>query len=204
MKKQQDKKDSLIKMTLALTLITVVSALILGYTYEITKKPIAEAENRAELAAIEAVIGTDYDNNPYQDKMLIPTKHGKEKLELYPARKNGKITSFAMKTFSNQGFGGKIELIVGFNIDGRILNYQILSSKETPGLGSKVSENKFKSQFKGLVARTSSFKVTKDGGDIDGVTAATISSRAVIDAINRAYGAYKKLNRGENKNEQKH
>ena len=179
MKKQQDKKDSLIKMTLALTLITVVSALILGYTYEITKKPIAEAENRAELAAIEAVIGTDYDNNPYQDKMLIPTKHGKEKLELYPTRKNGKITSFAMKTFSNQGFGGKIELIVGFNIDGRILNYQILSSKETPGLGSKISENKFKSQFKGLIARTSSFKVTKDGGDIDGVTAATISSRAV-------------------------
>ena len=142
MKKQQDKKDSLIKMTLALTLITVVSALILGYTYEITKKPIAEAENRAELAAIEAVIGTDYDNNPYQDKMLIPTKHGKEKLELYPARKNGKITSFAMKTFSNQGFGGKIELIVGFNIDGRILNYQILSSKETPGLGSKISKTK--------------------------------------------------------------
>ena len=77
MKKQQDKKDSLIKMTLALTLITVVSALILGYTYEITKKPIAEAENRAELAAIEAVIGTNYDNNPYQDKMLIPTKLGK-------------------------------------------------------------------------------------------------------------------------------
>ena len=204
MKKQQDKKDSLIKMTLALTLITVVSALILGYTYEITKKPIAEAENRAELAAIEAVIGTDYDNNPYQDKMLIPTKHGKEKLELYPARKNGKITSFAMKTFSNQGFGGKIELIVGFNINGRILNYQILSSKETPGLGSKISENKFKSQFKGFVARTSSFKVTKDGGDIDGVTAATISSRAVIDAINRAYGAYKKLNKEKNKNEQKH
>ena len=204
MEKQTDKKDSLIKMTAALTVITVISALILGYTYEITKEPISKAQNQAELSAIEAVIGTDYDNNPYQDKMLIPTRSGKEKLEFYPARKDGKITSFAIKTFSNQGFGGKIELIVGFNIDGRILNYQVISSKETPGLGSKISENKFKNQFKGLTARTSSFRVTKDGGDIDGITAATISSRAVIDAINRAYGAYKKLNRGEKQHEQKH
>lgn len=196
MVKQRTRQDSLIRMVIALTLITSISALILSWVHEQTKVPIEQAQNNEELKAIEAVIGNDFDNNPYQDRMKIPTSHGKDKLDLYIGRKDNKIKAIAIKTYSNQAFGGRLELIVGFNILGQIKTYKILKSNETPGLGSKVSEEKFKSQFSGLKPRTSSFRLTKDGGDIDGVTAATISSRAVINAINRAYKAYQRFRSG--------
>ena len=90
----------------------------------------------------------------------------------------------------DSGFSGRIELIVGFLLDGTINGYKIIDQKETPGLGTKVSENKFSEQFKGMNPGSGSFKVRQDGGEIDAVTSATISSRAVIDAIKRGYDNY--------------
>ena len=86
--------------------------------------------------------------------------------------------------------------MVGFMLDGSISGYKLIDHKETPGLGTKVADEAFAGQFKGLNPDKVDFRVKKDGGDIDAVTAATISSRAVIDAIQRAYDAYTTFSAG--------
>lgn len=177
------------KMVFTLTLIAVLSAFILGEVEQLTKAPIQEAKNQRELAAISEVVD-EFDNNPFAERMIILSADKKDKLTLYPARKDGTINSVAIKTYSNNGFGGKIEMMVGLFMDGSITGYKIIDHKETPGLGTKVSEPKFKDQFSGFSPKKNKLKVRQDGGDIDAVTAATISSRAVIDGITRAIDAY--------------
>ena len=115
---------------------------------------------------------------------------------LYPARRNGTISAVAIKTSTNKGFGGRMDLIVGFFLDGTISGYKVINANETPGLGSKVDEPRFKEQFSGIRPQKNLFKVKQDGGEIDAVTAATISSGAVIDAIQKAYDAYNKFSTG--------
>ena len=188
--------NSLWAMIFSLVGVSVFSGLILGFVYEQTLAPIQSAQSRIELNAITDIIGSDYDNNPFTDKTYIYDDNG-NKLEFYPARKGGQIKAFAIKTFSNQAFGGRLELIVGFGINGKILGYKIVSSQETPGLGTKVNDAEFAAQFKGLIPSFNSFNVRQDGGEIDAITSATISSRAVIDAIRRAYNAYQKLSSGD-------
>ena len=95
-----------------------------------------------------------------------------------------------MKTNRNKGFRGRFDFIGGCLLDGTINGYKIIEQNDTPGLGTKVSENKFSEQFKGMNPGSGSFKVRQDGGEIDAVTSATISSRAVIDAIKRGYDNY--------------
>ena len=184
------------KVLASLTGIAVVSAFVMSGVYQITKEPIAKAKDSQELEAISEVV-EEFDNDPFAEKTIITTPDKKHKLAFFPARKNGVINSFAIKTYSNNGFGGRIEMIVGFYIDGAIKNFKITEHQETPGLGSKADENKFKSQFDGFNPNKHIFKVKKDGGEIDGITAATITSRAVIDAIQRAVDAYNNFNAGK-------
>ncbi len=184
-----------LKMLATLTIIAVLSAFVLASVYKLTEKPIQEAKDQRELEAISQVVEA-FDNNPFAEKMIITTPDKKHRLELFPARKNGSINSFAIKTYSNSGFGGRMELIVGFYIDGSIKSFKIIEHHETPGLGSKADEPKFKNQFDGFNPGKHKFKVRQDGGDIDGITAATITSRAVIDAIQRAIDAYNNFNAG--------
>ncbi|HRC93634.1 MAG TPA: RnfABCDGE type electron transport complex subunit G, partial [Tenuifilaceae bacterium] len=91
------------------------------------------------------------------------------------------------------GFGGRIELMVGFLPDGTINKITVISHKETPGLGDKIDPGKsdFSVQFEGKNPETFKVMVKKDGGDVDAITASTISSRAFCDAVNRAYKAFK-------------
>ena len=102
----------------------------------------------------------------------------------------------AVKTFSDNGFGGRIELIVGLLRDGTITGYKVLSQKETPGLGTKIAEEDFAGQFVGLNSYLDDISLTRSGGSIDAVTGATISSKAVIDAVGKAVETYKKFNAG--------
>lgn len=190
-------KSNFINMVLTLTIIALVAAFILSYVEQLTKEPISRAKDTRELEAIASVI-KEFDNDPFAEKLTITSANKKQKFELYPARKDGVINSYAIKTFSNNGFGGKIEMIVGFLMDGSINNFIITQSSETPGLGTKISDEKFKSQFRGLNPNKHGFKVRQDGGEIDAVTAATISSRAAIDAIKKAAKAYNNFNTGNN------
>ena len=182
-------------MIAALLAVAVLSAAALGYVYQITKEPIARAKDQKTLDAIREVVGT-FDNNPFAEKTTIATPDGKSELELYPARENGIVTSVAIKTFSDNGFGGRIELIIGMLMDGTVTGYKFIEQKETPGLGTKIAESKFADQFIGLNSYHDQFKLKKDGGEIDAVTGATISSRAVIDAVEKAVSTYKKFNAG--------
>lgn len=182
--------STLFNMVAAMVIVAVLAGSLLGTSYLITKEPIQKAKDQRSLQAIKEVVNGEFDNNPYLDKIVIP----KSEIELYPARQGSKVTSVAIKTYSNNAFSGKIELIVGFFLDGTINGYKVISQKETPGLGTKVTENKFSSQFHGLNPGDRHFKVKQDGGEIDAVTSATISSRAVIDAIQRAHRIYSKFN----------
>lgn len=196
MANQATLKSSLLNMILILVLVSGLSALILGFVYEKTQGPIQASKDNRELQAIMEIIPGGFDNDPFSEKTIITTSDNQSRLEMYPIRNDGVITALAIKSYSNKAFGGKIEVIVGISLDGKISGYKIVDHKETPGLGTKVMDAKFSHQFIGLNPDKTNFKVKQDGGDIDAVTAATISSRAVIDSIQRAYDAYNKFSAG--------
>lgn len=195
MKKSRKVSSSFINMALALLITSTLSAFVVGYIQKITAGPIKEAKYQKELSGIASVVN-EFNNNPYEEKMIITTPDKRHKLQLFPIRKDGVVNSYAIKTYSTAGFSGRIDLIVGFYIDGAIKDFIITDHKETPGLGSKINEPKFKKQFDRFNPNKRVFKVRQDGGEIDAVTGATISSRAVISAIQRAVDAFNNFYKG--------
>lgn len=180
------KKESSFKnMVLSLTLIAAIFACALGLVYELTKGPIAQTKLDNKLNAIRQVV-PEFTNDPNSDTYRLPTPEG-DSLDIYPAKNGDEIIAYAVNTYTNNGFSGQFTLMVGFNSDGSIYDISVLEHSETPGLGSKMSDSKFKDQFKGKNPSSFSLSVKKDGGDVDAITAATISSRAFGDAVNRAY-----------------
>lgn len=186
-------KSSLFNMIFVMLIVCGLSAWALGYVYQITKEPIDIAKNQKTVDAIAKIVG-EFDNNPFDEKTNINA--GKSKLEMFPARQNGNISAVAIKTYSKNGFSGKIELIIGISMDGTILGYKVIEHAETQGLGSKITEKKFSDQFVGLNTKSSEYKLSNDGGEVDALTGATISSKAVVDAIGKAAKAYNKFSAG--------
>jgi electron transport complex protein RnfG len=121
----------------------------------------------------------------------LPTGEG-DSLDIYPAKMNGEIVGYAVNTYTKKGFSGNISLMAGFKPDGTILDITVLEHKETPGLGTKMTEPEFKDQFADKNPGEFVLKVKKDGGPVDAITAATISSRAFCDAVQRAYNTLQK------------
>jgi electron transport complex protein RnfG len=177
-------------MVLSLTLIALGSSAGLGFVYELTKEPIAISVLNKKLNAIREVVPV-FDNNPNEEMFMLATGEG-DSLEIYPAKKNGEIIGYAVNTYTNKGFSGYINLMAGFKPDGTIINISVLQQKETPGLGTKMAEPGFKDQFMEKNPADFKLKVSKDGGPVDAITAATISSRAFCDAIERAYNTLQK------------
>jgi len=97
-----------------------------------------------------------------------------------------------VETFTQKGFSGLIKLMIGFAPDGTIIDISVLQHQETPGLGDKIENAKssFSAQFQGKNPENFKLVVKKDRGDVDAITASTISSRAYCDAVQRAYNAY--------------
>lgn len=178
-------KSTFINMVLVLCTVTLISALSLGYVFNMTKDKIAFSKEQKKLQAIKEVILPGFDNMPNKEMFTITSDNGGT-LECYPAKKNGKITSIAIKTYTKMGFSGEIWLMAGFLPDGTINTTSVIDQKETPGLGTKIM-GKFKDQYEGKNPGNFNIKVKKDGGNIDGITAATISSRAFSDAVARAH-----------------
>jgi electron transport complex protein RnfG len=177
-------------MVLSLTLISLGAAACLGFVYEFTKKPIELSNLNKKLDAIKLVV-PEFTNNPNSEMFKLPTGEG-DSLEIYPAKKGDVVVGYAVNTYSKKGFAGKITLMAGFKPDGTILNIKVLEQKETPGLGTKMTEPAFKDQFNDKDPAQFNLKVKKDGGSVDAITAATISSRAFCDAVQRAYGTLQK------------
>jgi len=183
------KESTFTTMVLTLFLVTFIASAALGYLYEVTKGPIAASKLAKLNNAIKEVVpafDTIPQNNVYKKGVDGDT------LVFYPAQKDGELVGTAVSTFTNQGFSGEIKLMVGFLPDGTIHNISVLEHKETPGLGDKMQKNKsdWSIQFNGKNPDNFQLKVTKDGGDVDAITASTISSRAFCEAVQRAYNAY--------------
>ena len=177
-------------MVLSLTLISLVAAVCLGFAYELTKKPIEMSVLNKKLEAIKLVV-PGFTNDPNSEMYRLPTGEG-DSLEIYPAKKDDVIIGYAINTYTNKGFSGDIFMMAGFRSDGTIINITVLNQKETPGLGTKMAEPKFKDQFNDKNPSEFKLKVKKDGGPVDAITAATISSRAFCDAVQRAYNTLQK------------
>lgn len=187
------KESTFLNMVLTLFIITLLASTALGYIYEITKEPIAQSKIKKKLRAIKQVV-PEFANNPDEEKYKVASPDGLDSLEFYPAKKDGKIVGTAIETYTKKGFSGLIKIMVGFKPDGTIYNISVLEHKETPGLGTKMAEAKFKNQFIGKNPSGFILNVKKDGGQVDAITAATISSRAFCDAVQKAYDAYKEHN----------
>lgn len=184
------KKESNFKnMVLTLFMVTFIASAALGYIYELTKAPIAASKLAKQNNAIKQVV-PDFNNEP--GKEIYKMGLDGDTLEFFPAKRDGELVGTAVSTFTNKGFSGNIKIMVGFLPDGTINNISVLEHKETPGLGDKMQKNKsdWSVQFNGKNPEDFQLKVTKDGGDVDAITASTITSRAFCDAVERAYNAY--------------
>lgn len=194
------KANKLSGIIIAMLIVAFCSATLIGIVRNITAEPIQEAQNKMIADSIKEVVSSDFDNDPYAEKIVI--RQGKESFTLYPARQDGHVTSLVMKSFSNKGYGGRIDVLVNFLPDGTIGGYKVIQHKETPGLGSKVNDESFKKGVIGKKPSTQAFKVKQDGGEVDAITGATITSRALIDAVQKAYDGYQKFNAGISHEEQ--
>lgn len=178
-------KSTAINMVSVLGTITLVSALAVSGFYLLTKDAIELAnQNKLNSAISEVVPG--FDNAPSSECFLSQAASG-DSLLVYPAKKGEELIGYAVKTYSMNGYGGEIDLMVGVKVDGTINAVTVLSEAETPGLGHKMStEDVLTSQFRGVDPSKMKIAVKKAGGDVDAITAATISSKAFCDAVNRA------------------
>ncbi len=183
------KESTFFNMVSTLFVIALISSVSVGSVYEITKAPIAQAQLEKKTNAIQQVV-PEFDNNPINEGSTVQTGNGF--FYLYPAMNNGVLVGTAVEAFSNNGFGGEVKVMVGFLPDGSIHDIAVIQHKETPGLGDKIdpSKSNFLKQFQGKHAMNFRVRVKKDGGDVDAITAATISSRAFCDAVQQAYQAY--------------
>jgi Na+-translocating ferredoxin:NAD+ oxidoreductase subunit G len=177
-------------MVMALTLVSVAAAASLGFVYELTKKPIELSILNKKLEAIKQVV-PGFTNDPNSEMFRLPTDEG-DSLDIYPAKLDDEVIGYAVNTYTNEGFSGYISLMAGFKPDGTIINITVLAHKETPGLGTKMAEPKFKDQFLEKNPAEFILKVKKDGGQVDAITAATITARAFCDAVDRAYKTLQK------------
>lgn len=170
-------KDSNFKMVLILCAVAAVAAFILSLVNMATKEKIAEAYRQEFLRGLTAVL-PEYDNEP--DKTILEVKDKK----IYVAKNDNKTVAYAIKSTSPKGYGGDVVVLVGVKPDGRINGIEILRHAETPGLGNKITEESWQKSFDNLTIKDD-IAVKKDGGIIDQFSGATISPRAVCEAVDK-------------------
>ena len=190
-----DKLKSTFKnMFFSLFIICLTVAVLLAQVNRMTAGPIAEAKALKLQNAIQEVV-PEFDNDPVADSYAIAGEQG-DSLTVYPAKRNNELVGFAVKSYSNNGFAGNIQLMIGFDMENKIVNYSVLEHAETPGLGAKMTQwfRDTAKPLQSIIGRDMTkgpLTVSKDGGNVDAITASTITSRAFLEAVNRAYSVYK-------------
>lgn len=178
-------------MAITLLSITLIASASLAMVYNVTKEPIKLVQIENKNKSIKEVL-PDFDNQPFTELYKIPSDG--DSLVCYPGKLNGEIIGVAVETYTKKGYSGFISIMVGFKPDGTIINYSVIEHKETPGLGTKMVDwfktDKKEQSIIGKNPGINNLTVKKDGGEVDAITAATISSRAFCDGIQRAYNAY--------------
>ena len=179
--------STLKNMTLCLTLVCLICAAVVGVAYAVTKEPIDAAAQAKTTASIARVLPA-FSATPQEGSIRV----GGTDYKYYQVDGAGcAIIS------STSGFGGLLTLMVGIAEDGTVHNTTVLSHSETPGLGAKcATDEHFMSQFRGLDPSVRTLAVKKDGGDLDAITASTITSRAYALAVSNAVNVFKQLTQG--------
>jgi len=177
----------LLKLTIILTIICSAAATALALVYNLTKDPIAYQKRLKKLKAIRAV-QPDYDNEPDQDFIDLPMAENKKRdsghIRFYITKKGGAFTGVVF-TVSAAGYGGTLEIMLGVTPGGTITGVEVINHSETPGLGAKITEDSFCLQFKSKNLGNTKWALKKDGGEVDQITGATISPRAVVKALHK-------------------
>jgi len=185
------KESTFLSMVVSLLLITLISGFALGFVNDLTIEPKAKAKLAKKVNAIKLVL-PEFDNNPVEDIKKIKTAVAKDSIEIYPAFKNNQFVGAAVISYSEKGFSGLVKIMVGFKADGSIKNIVVLEQKETPGLGTKMKDESFLRQFRDKNPANFNLDVKKDGGEVDALTGATISSRAFSESAKMAYDIFAK------------
>lgn len=188
-------ESSLKNMVIVLMAVAIITGGLLAWVNDVTAGPIAEQSKLTLVNGIGAVLCSD-DVKEFTDDTIRTTIDKKEAVfVVHEAKdKSGKLIGTAVES-TTQGFGGDLKVLVGFDGEGTLKGYTILAAAETPGLGAK-ADTWFQKGGKGdVIGRKldtqKPLTVNKDGGDVDAITASTITSRAFLKAINQAYAAYK-------------
>lgn len=185
--------NKIVKNALILTAITLVSGLLLGGVYEITKEPIQASKEKAKQEAYKSVM-SDAEN--FEEDKTFDAKEADKILKENKIKgcylsgvavgkdKSGEEIGYVITSTSKEGYGGEIQISVGVSMDGTVTGIEILSINETAGLGMQATEPAFKKQFADV--KTDKFVVKKDDpkGNVDALSGATITTRAVTNAVN--------------------
>ena len=189
-------ESTITNMVVVLVGVALITGSILAYVNHVTEEPIRQQAEKTLADGIKAVMG-GVELTVAKDDTVRQTVSGKEIIfVIHEAVGTDKQPLGAAVESTTGGFGGDFKILVGFDNDGKILGYTILQHSETPGLGAK-ADKWFQKEGKGCVIgknpATDNLTVKKDGGDVDAITASTITSRAFLLAVNQAYQAYKSL-----------
>lgn len=180
-------ENSLKNMVLSLLGVTLITSACVAMVQKITAEPIAAANLAATEAALTMVLP------PFDKNTMESTTIDELPIDIYTAESGGEVVGYAVKSVTKKGYAGEITLMVGISPEGELLNVNVLAHSETPGLGSNLTdpENIVLASVKGKNLADVDLRVKKDGGEVDALSGATISSRAFGDAVGRAYEAVK-------------
>lgn len=196
-----------VKNIVVLTLITVIAGFLLGYVYDITKEPIAQATEQAKQEAYRSVFAEAQSFKPVEgfDMEMVNmdlNNSGFSNVSVDEALEaldgSGNILGYVITVTSSEGYGGDVTLSMGIKTDGTINGVEFLSLSETAGLGMNADTPEFKSQFAGMnVTKVACVKTGKQNDyEIDAISGATITSKAVTNAVNAGLGYFATLSGG--------
>ena len=186
-------ESSLLNMVLVLTSVAVIMGGILAYVNHLTEGPISEQKAKVLADGIKSVMGVDEITVSKTDTVKQNIGGKEFTYVIYQTQDAQKQDLGAAVESTTGGFGGDLKVLVGFDPEGKILGYTLLEHAETPGLGAKADKWFQKGEKGDIIGKSPAepLTVSKDGGQVDAITASTITSRAFLLAVNNAYNAYK-------------
>lgn len=182
------------KNALALALVAVICVAILGSLNQLTEPKIAEQRLLSQLAILQEVLPDATNTRALLADCTLakaPEQLGKASQKVYRWRQDTELKAYLIEATAPDGYSGNIDLLVAVSLDGIVLGSRVVSHQETPGLGDKIEQRRSNwiYSFSGKSAKEADAKrwaVTRDGGDFDQFTGATITPRAVVNAVYRA------------------